>query len=301
VTVEQWEFISEALMARGAPPGVTREGIAARAAVFRDTWSPEHLLAFREANRSIDLTADLSRIEAPTLVLFLPLPGGSMEESRLLAREIPDAQLFSGGLDGGRLDGRTLERVLRFLGSDALDRVPATNAPASGVRTVLFTDLVGHTEIMQLLGDARGRELLREHERLTRETLKAHGGVEVKTMGDGFMASFTSVSAAVDCAVELQRAFAAWNDAHGGDETRLLVRCGLNAGEPIEDEGDLFGATVILASRVAAQAGAGEVLIPEPVRHLLAGKGHVFADRGEFLPKGFDDAVRLYEVRWQSA
>ena len=73
----------------------------------------------------------------------------------------------------------------------------------------------------------------------------------------------------------------------------------LNAGEPIEDEGDLFGETVILASRIAAQAGPGEILIPEPVRHLLAGKGFLFADRGEFVPKGFDDAVRLYEVRWR--
>jgi adenylate cyclase len=74
---------------------------------------------------------------------------------------------------------------------------------------------------------------------------------------------------------------------------------GLNAGEPIAEEGDLFGATVILASRIAAQAGAGEILIPEPVRHLLAGKSFVFADRGEFVPKGFDDTVRLYEVRWR--
>jgi class 3 adenylate cyclase len=61
----------------------------------------------------------------------------------------------------------------------------------------------------------------------------------------------------------------------------------------------LFGQAVILASRICAQAGPGEILIPEPVRHLLAGKSHTFAGRGEFVPKGFDDAVRLYEVRWQ--
>ena len=79
----------------------------------------------------------------------------------------------------------------------------------------------------------------------------------------------------------------------------IAIRVGINAGEPIAEDGDLFGATVILASRICAQAGAGEILIPEPVRHLLAGKSFVYADRGEFLPKGFEDAVRLFEVRWQ--
>ena len=74
---------------------------------------------------------------------------------------------------------------------------------------------------------------------------------------------------------------------------------GLNAGEPIEEDGDLFGSTVILASRIAAHAGAGEILIPEPVRHLLAGKSYVYSDRGETALKGFEDAVRLYEVRWR--
>ena len=79
----------------------------------------------------------------------------------------------------------------------------------------------------------------------------------------------------------------------------LNVRVSLNAGEPIEEDGDLFGSTVVLASRIAANAGAGEILIPEPLRHLLAGKGYVDADRGESILKGFEDAVRLYEVRWQ--
>jgi len=165
------------------------------------------------------------------------------------------------------------------------------------VRTVLFTDIVGHTEMMRRLGDARGREVLREHEQITREAIKQHGGREIKTDGDSFMVSFGSVATATACAVALQRAFAQRNET--GAEP-LRVRMGLNAGEPIEDERDLFGETVILAARIAAQAGEGEILIPEPVRHLLAGKGFAFVDRGEFVPKGFEDAVQLYEVRWQS-
>ena len=82
-----------------------------------------------------------------------------------------------------------------------------TSGKAVVLRTVLFTDLVGHTEMMSRLGDDAGRDVLREHERITREVLKANGGTEVKTMGDGFMASFGSVTKAVECAVALQRAF----------------------------------------------------------------------------------------------
>jgi class 3 adenylate cyclase len=186
------------------------------------------------------------------------------------------------------------ETVERFLNEDG--RPAATAKSASPFRTVLFTDLVGHTEMMQRLGDAKGRDVLREHERITREMLKLHGGVELKTDGDSFMVSFASVTAALDCAVALQRAFAQHNEA---SPEAISVRMGLNAGEPIEEEGDLFGSSVILAARIAAQAGAGEILIPEPVRHLLSGKNFVYADRGETVLKGFEDTVRLYEVRWQ--
>jgi adenylate cyclase len=147
--------------------------------------------------------------------------------------------------------------------------------------------------MMHRLGDNAGRDVLREHERITREVLREHGGEEVKSMGDGFMASFPSPSAAVESAVDLQRAFAA------GDGEPINVRIGLNAGEPIEEGGDLFGATVILASRIAGQAEGGEILASDVVRALCAGKGFLFADRGESLLRGFEDPVRLYQVRWQ--
>ena len=77
------------------------------------------------------------------------------------------------------------------------------------------------------------------------------------------------------------------------------VRVGLNAGEPIEEDSDLFGATVILASRIAAKADGGEILVADTVRGLCGGKGFLFSDRGEFVAKGFEDPVRVYEVRWR--
>ena len=124
---------------------------------------------------------------------------------------------------------------------------------------------------------------------------EARGQSGGRALGDGFMASFGSVTKALECAINLQRAFA--RHTEGGGEP-LSVRVGLNAGEPIEEDGDLFGATVILAARIAAKAEGGEILIPEPVRHLLSGKSFSYSDRGEYVMKGFDDAVRLYEVQW---
>jgi class 3 adenylate cyclase len=158
--------------------------------------------------------------------------------------------------------------------------------------------------------------VLREHERITRELLRQHGGTEVKTMGDGFMASFSSVTKAVECAIALQKAFAEWNAGVGAalappqgaassaPSEPLYIRVGLNAGEPIEEEGpdgrsDLFGATVIMAARIAAQADSSEILASDVVRGLCAGKRFLFADRGESVLRGFEDPVRLYEVSWR--
>jgi class 3 adenylate cyclase len=226
-----------------------------------------------------------------------------MARGQAVAASIPGAEFFvrrgSGSSFVFEQSRPAIDAIRSFLG-DADPREAAPTDVARGVRTVLFTDLVGHTEMMRRLGDAKGRDVLREHERITRGVLKEYGGAEVKTMGDGFMASFGSVTKAMDCAIALQRAFDAWNKGDGARQAApLQVRVGLNAGEPIEEDGDLFGSTVIMASRVAAQAGAGEILIPEPLRHLLSGKSYVYADRGETMLKGFEDAVRLYEVRWR--
>lgn len=134
--------------------------------------------------------------------------------------------------------------------------------------------------MMSLLGGQRGREILREHETITREALHRHGGTEVKTLGDGFMASFTRITEALACAVTLQRSFETRNAGEGSaDQPPLEVRIGINAGEPIEEDGDLFGATVILASRIASAAGGGEILVSNAVRELSEGKDFIFLDR----------------------
>ena len=119
----------------------------------------------------------------------------------------------------------------------------------------------------------------------------------MKTDGDSFMASFGSVSSAVECAIALQRAFA---DHSKNEGEPIVVRMGLNVGEPIAEDGDFFGSSVILGARIKDQAAGGEILVPEAVRHMCSGKRFLFADRGDVALKGFEDAVRLYEVRWRT-
>jgi class 3 adenylate cyclase/pimeloyl-ACP methyl ester carboxylesterase len=248
-----------------------------------------------------DLFDRLKDVNVPTLVMHRR--GDAVvpfEEGRAIASRIPGARFLP--LEGNNHAFIGSEMHLFDKVADAIDELvqpdasPATREAPSSLRTVLFTDLVGHTEMMSRLGDEAGRSVLKEHEQITRDLLKEHGGTEVKTMGDGFMASFGSVSKAVECAISLQTAF---NERNEGTGEPLHIRVGLNAGEPIEDDGDLFGATVILAARIAAKADSGEILASDVVRGLCSGKGFLFADRGDFVAKGFEEAVHLYEISWR--
>jgi class 3 adenylate cyclase len=254
-------------------------------------------------SNTIDAAPVLGQITARTLVLHrLNDPTFPLELGPRLASAIPGARFVPLPGKGHAFflgdSEPVLNAVRAFLDEDPETRSKGSSPESqprveSAFRTVLFTDLVGHTEMMSRLGDEAGRAVLREHEDITRNVLKQHAGTEVKTMGDGFMASFGSVTKAVECAIALQRAFA----EREGEP--LSVRVGLNAGEPIEEDGDLFGATVILAARIAAKAGAGEILVANAVRELCSGKGFLFADHGEFVAKGFEEPVRVYEVSWR--
>jgi len=265
------------------------------AEVMAEAMTPATLRLVGQQGVDIDISDLLPRVNVPTLILVgrnRPLA----ELSREVAARIPGARATS--VDGPLfpwLPDSAVAALEAFLAEDR-EAQPAPAQPSGGLVTILFTDIVGHTEMMQRLGDERGRTVLREHERITREALSAHGGAEVKTDGDSFMASFASVSPAVECAVALQRAFAQHSETTGEP---IVVRMGLNVGEPIEEDGDFFGSAVILGARIKDQAGGGEILVPEAVRHLLSGKPFLFADRGVVDLKGFDEAVRLYEVRWR--
>ncbi len=269
------------------------------AAVIRESVTQEWVQAFLAAP-DIDVTELLSQVRSPTLVLHrreAPFP--AVDTARGLASRIPNARLaLLEGSAGTPTAGDTeavLTAIEEFLGEGEKASAGAEPAEPGAFRTVLFTDVEGSTVLTQRLGDAKARDLLREHERMVREALKSHSGSEVKTMGDGFMASFSSATKALECAIAMQRAFAEHNESA---EEAINVRVGLNAGEPIAEDEDLFGTAVNLAARICAHAEAGQILAPIVVRELAAGKQFLFADLGETELRGFEDPVRLYEVSW---
>ena len=174
---------------------------------------------------------------------------------------------------------------------------PSPESFDAAFRGVMFTDLAGSTEMTSRLGDTRAMELLRVHNSLTREAVRSHAGREVKHTGDGFMVSFGAVEKAVDCAVAIQQAFAAYNTAHP-DET-LQVRIGLSAGEPVEEDGDLFGSTVQLAARICNLADPSVILTDSRVQEHCQPGDRTFSDRGRSMMKGLPEPVQVYEVGWR--
>ena len=163
----------------------------------------------------------------------------------------------------------------------------------TGLRAIMFTDLVGSTQISSRDGDARALEVLGHHDRIVREALASRGGREVKHTGDGIFASFSYVSAAVECAVQIQHSF---GEPVPADSDDPRVRIGISVGEPVSKHEDLFGAVVNLASRICGHAQPGQILVSSAVRELSVGKPLSFEDRGPIALKGFDDPIRLFEV-----
>jgi len=282
---------------------------ASSAARSRASHSPS---SFRLALEALDQSSPepfLGAIQSPTLILHRLGNQEDSDAARMLAAGIPSAHVVGiPGLTVAAYQSETaVAAILDFI-SSAPTGLPIAppQIDTSAVRTILFTDVEGSTALTQRLGDTKARQVLREHERVVRECLKTHGGSEVKAMGDGFMTSFGSAARALECAVAIQRASAhpvADGDAPGREPveggTRIRVRIGLNAGEPIAEEDDLFGTAVIAAARIAAQAQGGEILVSNVVRELVAGKGFLFSGRGKIVLRGFDDPVEVYEVRWE--
>ena len=297
-----WGLARRALAAIIVPDGPTeRQRLYSNS--LRESVSPDVAAKHVEFHASVDIRPYLSQVKTPTLVLH-PRSDPMISAGRQVAASIPDARFIA--LEGATLwlpeDVETMRSPIHEFLSEG-EEAATEPAEAGAFRTILFTDVEGSTALTERLGDARARELLREHESVVREALKAHGGSEVKTMGDGFMASFRAATKALECAVTLQRAFEEHN-ATAAEPIR--VRIGLNAGEPIAEDdpggrGDLFGTAVNMAARIAAKADGGEILVADVVRQLVAGKEFLFSDRGETELRGFEDPVRVFEVRWREA
>lgn len=167
-----------------------------------------------------------------------------------------------------------------------------THDPA--IRTVIFTDIVGSTTLTQRLGDDAAMEFLRVHDQIVREALTHCKGREVKHTGDGIMASFVSAAAAVRCASRIQNVMA----TETTDSQRLQLRIGGAAGEPVEQNADIFGTTVQLAARLCAHAEPEQILVSNVVAELCIGKSLAFRSLGEVALKGFERSIHVHAVEW---
>jgi class 3 adenylate cyclase len=189
-----------------------------------------------------------------------------------------------------------------FLGSAEVNAAGAVLLPDTqagerdpGIRTIMFTDIVGSTAMTQDLGDDAAMLLVNTHDRIVRDALKAWRGREIKHTGDGVMACFVSAAAAVRCAIQIQQAMGEHCAAH--PEMPVQVRIGLAAGEPVEQNQDLFGSTVQLAARLCAAAQPNQSLASNVLAELCIGKGVKFSDAGEHSLKGFAKPVRAHAIQ----
>src|SRR5215472_274411 len=170
-------------------------------------------------------------------------------------------------------------------------------AARGSISTILFTDVVDSTALMQRLGDERARRVFEQHHRLLADTLAAHGGEELQWLGDGQMAAFASPADAVRCAVAMQQ-----GAGRPIDGERLRVRVGLNVGEIMRDAGGgYFGTPVVTARRLCDAAQAGEILCASAVAGVLAGRrAFRFRDPGPQALKGLKDPVGVAEVEYEA-
>jgi DNA-binding SARP family transcriptional activator len=169
----------------------------------------------------------------------------------------------------------------------------------AGTVTLLFTDLVGSTELLERIGDDEAERLRRLHFGLLRDVLAARGGREVKSLGDGLMVVFGSAVGAVGCAVAMQQAVLRHNRRQPG--LRLRVRIGLQVGDPIRDEDDYFGTPVVIARRLCDAADGGQILTSELVQGIVGSRGgHRFRPLGDLALKGVATPVAACEVVWDA-
>jgi class 3 adenylate cyclase len=294
---KQMEEDFEAFVTPGGLEEVVRSGfpsadeaeVRAVARIFRYGASPSAFEALARMNMAIDVREVLPVVSAPTLVVHQRRdPWVAAEHGRYLAQHIPGAAYVE--LDGDEhiptaaAASQLLAEMMPFLQEAATREAPE---PDKVLATILFSDIVGSTSKAAELGDARWRELLAAHHGRVRAQLARFRGVELDTAGDGFFARFDGPARAIRCAQAIHQAVR---------DVGLQVRIGLHAGECEVLDAKVAGIAVAIGARVSARAGAGEVLVSQTVKDLVAGSGIRFEDRGLAELKGVPGQWRLYAV-----
>jgi len=278
-------------------PGLPPEARQGFAEFQRQAASADGAIATLTSFFEFVATDLLPQVTTPTLVLHRrgdkTCP---FQQGREIAARIPGARFvpLEGDIHVLALgDVEPLIKAIReFLAGGELPL--STAVVREGLQTIVFTDIGSSTELTQRLGDEAAQEIVRTHNEIVRTALRNYGGAEVKHTGDGIMASFPSASRAISCAAAIQQAVGLRNQE--SSDAVLGIRIGLNAGEPVAEEGDIFGTAVQMARRICDHAQPGQIMVSDVVRQLAAGKGIQFSDHGDAQLKGFAQPVRLYEV-----
>jgi class 3 adenylate cyclase len=247
--------------------------------------SPGAAVTLLRMNAEMDVRGVLSAISVPTLVLHRRQDALiDVEHSRYLAQHIPGARLVEfNGQDHWPWPsemGPIVEEIEEFLTGER-----SRAEPTRALATVLFTDIVGSTERAAQVGDSRWRGILQRHHAMVRDALRRHRGHEVKTIGDGFLATFDGPARGIRCARAI---------CDGASDAGLEVRTGLHTGECELLGEDIGGLAVHIAARIAGQARPSEVLVSRTVTDLVAGSGITFESRGEQQLKGVPGAWELF-------
>ncbi len=253
----------------------------------RRMGSAEDALALARLQRDTDVVAVLPAIHVPTLVMVRT--ASPVDRSRYVAERIPGAVLrILPGEDLMAISGDS-DAVLREI-EEFVDGLPAATAGHDFDRvlsTLLFTDIVGSTELAVQLGDRAWADLLSRHLARASKLVESFRGRVVDTAGDGFLASFDGTGRAIRCAR------AVLDDAV---ELGLSIRAGVHTGECEVDGDRLRGVALHIGARVASLAGSRQILVTSTVKDLVAGSGITFEDRGRHELKGVPDSWQVYEV-----
>jgi pimeloyl-ACP methyl ester carboxylesterase len=252
--------------------------------------TPDQIAKLYTMFLDIDVRYVLPTIHVPTLILHKRGDRVvSIHGARWMAQQIPGAKLVEfPGVDHAVVEGGEDPEPMFDEIEEFVTGIRPVHEPDRVLATVMFTDLVHSTEKAAELGDHRWKELLDEHERRVRAELERFRGAEVKTTGDGFLATFDGPARAIRCGVAIT------------ESLKLIgieARVGVHSGEIERRGADVAGIGVHIASRVGALAGASEVLVSETVKGLVAGSGIAFEERGEHELKGVPDRWRLFAVR----
>jgi class 3 adenylate cyclase len=254
----------------------------------RSTASPGMMIALGQMFMDIDVRAVVPSVHVPALVLHRTRDRlVNVRHGWWLAEHLPNARMVEFEGDDHPF---FYENADEWLGEIQEFLTGARAVPVSDrmLATVLFTDIVDSTRTAVELGDKRWRDVLERHQRAVRDDLANFNGREVKSTGDGFLATFDGPARAINCAQAILQS---------SEPLGISVRAGLHTGECEVMGEDIGGIAVHIAARVSAHAGASELVVSRTVKDLVAGSGIEFSDHGTHTLKGVPDTWQLYAVR----